>query len=264
MRASWCRRQALRWAVALAGLACVMAVRAQAPITVFAAASLADVLEDARREWQATGASAVRMSFAASSTLARQIESGAPADVFISADEQWVDYLAQRAFVVPGSRRVVAGNRLVFIASARASAAQRAFRCEPGFDLVALLGRGRLVVGDPAHVPVGRYAQQALTALGAWPVAQSRLVPADNTRAALALVERGEVPLGIVYATDAAHSREVVVACAIAPEHHAPIVYPMVLIARGASVSPEARAFAQWLAGPRGREIFLRHGFTAP
>jgi molybdate transport system substrate-binding protein len=232
------------------------AARAQG-ITVFAAASLTNAIEDAARAYRAATGKAVRLSFAASSALARQIEQGAPAAVYVSADEQWMDYVARRGLIVAATRATLLSNRLVLVVPATDA---RDFPLRPGFDFAAVLGAGgRLACGDPAHVPAGRYAQQALTWLGAWPAVERRLVRADNVRVALAYVERGEVPAGIVYATDAALSSKVRVAGTFPAASHVPITYPAAVVAR--NDSPAAREFLAYLRGDTARAIFVRYGF---
>ncbi len=183
-----------------------VAARAQG-LTVFAAASLTDAMHDVAALWQAAGHPPFRASFAASSTLARQIEQGAPANLFASADEKWMDYLAQRGLIAADTRTDLLGNDLVLIVPADKPTN---VIIGPGFDLTTLLGpNGRLSVGDPAHVPAGIYAEQALKKLGMWDKVAPRLAPAADVRSALLLVERGEAPAGIVYATDAAASDRV-------------------------------------------------------
>ncbi len=179
-------------------------------LTAFAAASLTDAMKAIDQAWVAQGHPAIRMSFAASSTLARQLDHGAHANIFASADEAWMSWAIERHLIVEQSRRDVLSNQLVLVVPKEHA---RTVDIKPGFDLAALLGKtGRLAVGDPAHVPAGRYAEQALTKLGVWDVAKKRLAPSESVRSALLLVERGEVPAGIVYATDAAASSQVVVA----------------------------------------------------
>ena len=216
--------------------------RAQpAPLTVFAAASLQDGLRALEPAWRANPARPpLRLSFAASSALARQIEQGAPADLFASADEPWMDYLQQRNLVLPDSRTSPLGNRLVLIAPADQPGE---VALTPGVDLLARLGaQGRLATGDPASVPVGKYAQAALTTLGVWNATAPRIARAESVRAALLLVERGEAPLGIVYATDAAASKGVWVLGTFPEDTHPPISYPFALTRRGDR--PEAQALA--------------------
>jgi len=226
-------------------------------LTVFAAASLANALEDIGRLHREAGGGIVRFSFAASSTLAKQLEAGAPAGIFVSADVRWMDYAVQKKLVLPASRVVIAGNTLVLVVPAsRATTVTIA----PGFDLGAIIGGdGRIATGDPAHVPVGRYAQEALTRLGVWNIAERRLVRADNVRAALVLVERAEAPFGIVYATDAAASRGVALAATFPRESHPPIAYPFAIVA-GRDV-PAARAWLAALQTPAARAVFAKHGF---
>jgi molybdate transport system substrate-binding protein len=240
-------------ALLVAALVCVAAPAARAQsVLVYAAASLTDALREATA---AVGLQA-RFSFAASSTLARQIENGAPADVFASADEEWADYLAQRGRLVAGSRTTFLSNRLVLVVPADRA---RAVELRRDMDFAALLGNGRLAVGDPAHVPAGRYARAGLEWLGAWAAAEPRLARADSVRAALALVERGEAPFGVVYATDAAASRGVAVAATFPRESHAPIAYPFAIVA--GRDSPAARAYLAALQTPAARAVFAKHGF---
>jgi molybdate transport system substrate-binding protein len=228
-------------------------------LTVFAAASLTDAMKDVAAAWERQGHAALRLSFGASSTLARQIEQGAPANLFASADEQWMDYLASRDLIVPGTRRDLLANRLVLIVPAGRA---RQLAIGPGFELAALLGGdGRLATGDPAHVPAGIYARQALQKLGVWDVARPRLAPTADVRGALLLVERGEAPVGIVYATDAAISRGVTIAGVFPDDSHDPIAYPFAVTRPGDT--PEARALLGFLAGPDARAIFASRGFTA-
>lgn len=242
----------------LAGLAQAHPATAARPvITVFAAASLTESLGESARGYEAAQGVTVKLSVAASSVLARQIESGAAADLFISADSAWMDYLEERGLVQATSRRDLLGNRLVLVAPA---GSRVVVDLRPGVDLAAALGSdGRLAIAEPEGVPAGRYAVAALQALGAWQAVENRTVPAENVRAALAFVARGEAPLGVVYATDAAVEPRVRVVATFPPESHAPIVYPAALI-RGAS--PAAAAFLAWLAGPEAGIIFTTAGFT--
>ncbi|MBX6742192.1 MAG: molybdate ABC transporter substrate-binding protein [Acetobacteraceae bacterium] len=233
------------------------ALAQDAPLTVFAAASLQDGLRALDPLWRQRGGRALRLSFAASSALARQIEQGAPADLFASADETWMDYLAQRGLIRPETRQDLLGNALVLV-----TPADRPLQVDlvKGVDLLSLLGpEGRLATGDPAHVPAGRYAQQALTWLGAWDKLAPRLARADNVRAALLLVERGEAPLGIVYATDAAASRRVRVAGTFPPGSHTPVSYPFALTR---NADPAARDLLRFLVGPEAAAVWRNLGFT--
>jgi molybdate transport system substrate-binding protein len=241
----------------LPGAAPLRSRPADGALTVFAAASLQNAFEDVGRLHAQRAGAAPRFSFAASSLLARQIEQGAPASVFASADEAWMDHLERRGLLAEGTRRALLGNRLVLVVPA---ASPLRLELKPGVDLAALLGRdGRWVTGDPGSVPVGRYAQQALTALGAWEAAQGRLVRAVNVRAALALVERGEAAAGIVYATDAALSGRVRVAAQFPPDSHHPVRCPVAVVRR--HDAPVAREFLRLLGAPEAAAVFRRHGF---
>jgi len=225
-------------------------------IVVFAAASLADVLGEIDKAFTARTGIEVKASFAASSVLARQIESGAKADVLFSADEEWMDYLAQRNLLQPRSRHDVVGNRLVLIAPA---ASKVKIAIEPGFSVTEALGpNGRLATGDPDSVPVGKYAQAALTRLGAWNAIAPRLVRAENVRAALAYVARGEAPLGIVYATDAQAEKRVKVVGMFPADSHPPILYP---VAATAAATANGMKFAEFVRGNVSRDIFIEYGF---
>ena len=240
----------------LAPIACAGAARAQ-DLTVFAAASLTDAMKDVSAAWQKQGHPALRMSFGASSTLARQIEQGAPANLFASADEKWMDYLAKANLLADGTRRDLLSNQLVLIVPA---AHARTIAINPSLDIDALLGPGgRLAVGDPAHVPVGIYAEQALRNLGMWDSVQPRLARTDDVRSALLLVERGEAPAGIVYATDAAVSKAVMIAGTFPADSHDPVSYPFAVTKSGDSA--EARALMTFLSGAPARAVFAQRGF---
>ena len=227
-------------------------------ITVFAAASLTDVLQEIGKAFREKTGVAVRFSFAASSALAKQVETGAPADAFVSADLEWMDYLANHGSVDLKSRRNVAGNELVLIAPADGDVK---LAITKDFPLAAALGEGRLAVADPASVPAGRYAKAALTSLGVWGQVGPKLAPAESVRAALALVSRGEAPLGIVYRTDARVDPKVKVVGVFPAGSYPPIVYPAARLANGAAA---AAAFVEFLAGADAQGIFARYGFTAP
>jgi len=215
---------------------------------VLAAASLQEALTDAGEAWAAAGHIAPRLSFAGSSALARQVEAGAPADLFISADEQWMDYLAERDLLRPGSRRVIATGDLVLVAPLSSQA-----------NGIAALDHGRLALADPDAVPAGRYAKAALQNLDLWSGIAPRVVPAENVRAALALVERGEVPLAIVYASDAGVSPAAKVIFRFAPDTHPPIRYPAAILRT--ATHPDAGAFLDFLASPAGQRILAARGF---
>jgi molybdate transport system substrate-binding protein len=226
-------------------------------IVLFAAASLTDVLGEISNAYKAQYGVEVKSSFAASSVLARQIEGGARADVFFSADEEWMDYLTQRKLVQSQTRADVVGNQLVLIAPA--SSKVTAVDIKPGFSLTKELGpRGRLATGDPDSVPVGKYAQAALTKLGAWDDHSKKLVRAENVRAALAYVARGEAALGIVYSTDALAEKRVKVVGTFPADSHPPIRYP---VAATNTATSDGVRFAVFVRGAESREIFKKYGF---
>jgi molybdate transport system substrate-binding protein len=224
-------------------------------ITVFAAASLTNVLQELGDGFTKETSNPVRFSFAASSALARQIENGSPADVFFSADVEWMDYLQARNLIQPDTRHNVLGNRLVLIAPTDSKVK---LKIEPGFALATALGKGRLATGDPDAVPAGRYAREALTSLGVWAEVADRLVRADSVRSALAFVDRGEAPLGIVYDTDALIDKQVRVVDVFPDNSHLPIVYPVALTSRAGA---DAAKFVAYLRGPAGDIAFKAHGF---
>lgn len=231
---------------------------ANAQVSVFAAASCTDALNEIGKAYVASGGKAIVPSFASSSTLAKQIENGAPANIFISADEQWMNYLADKSLLAAGTRFNLLGNRVVLIAPKDSSVGK--VEIGQGFPLANLLGDGRLAVGDPAHVPVGIYTQAALEKLGVWGTVQSKLAPADSVRAALAFVERGETPFGVVYATDAAASDKVKIVGVFPEDSHPPVVYPAALIA--GKDTAEAKEFFAFLKGDQAKDIFRRYGFA--
>ncbi len=226
-------------------------------LTVFAAASLTNAMKDIAGLWVKAGHPAPQLSFASSSTLAQQIQQGAPVNVFASADEKWMNYLAKGDLLAPGTRRDLLGNDLVLIVPATHPIHVDIHK---GFDLAALLGPdGRLSVGDPSHVPAGIYAAQALRKLGLWETISPHLAPAPDVRSALLLVERGEAPAGIVYGTDAAISKAVAVAGVFPDSSHDPVTYPFAVTKAGDT--EQARAFLDFLSTPRAREIWIKRGF---
>ena len=233
-------------------------VRAQSPgPTIFAAASLKNALDDIAAAWVREGRPAPRISLAASNTLARQIEAGAPADLFVSADLDWMDDLQGKGLLRPDTRVSLLANSIVLVAP-KESATPVAIA--PGFDLAAALGSGRLAMGNVDAVPAGKYGKAALEKLGAWDGVKDRIAGADSVRGALLLVSRGEAPLGIVYATDAVADPNVVVVGTFPADSHPPIVYPVALLKDGAS--PEAAAFLAFLRGPAAKAAFERQGFV--
>ncbi|MGH6892601.1 MAG: molybdate ABC transporter substrate-binding protein [Dongiaceae bacterium] len=238
----------------IGGVATILA--ADQKVTVFAASSLTDVLKAAAATWQSKGNGAIVLSFGSSSTIAKQIEQGAPADIFASADETWMAYLVERNLIAGDTVRRPIGNDLVLVGAPGTS---HIIKIEPGFDLLSALRGGRLAIGDPKSVPAGRYARQALTNLGVWDKIAPHLAPAPNVRAALALVQRGEAPLGIVYATDAMGLGEMKMLTLFPEDSHDPIVYPMAIVA--GRDRPDAKAFFDFLTGPDGLALFGRYGF---
>jgi molybdate transport system substrate-binding protein len=227
------------------------------PVTVFGAASLSDALSDIGHAYRAD----VRFSFAASSTLARQIEAGAPAGIFASASVSWMDYLQDRTLIDASSRVSPIGNSLVLIVPG--DSPHTTISLDQPQALNHILGAaGRLAMADPAHVPAGLYARQALQTTGLWPAVETRTAFANDVRGVLALVERGEVPVGIVYATDAAISDRVVVGATFAATAHDPIRYSFALVA--AAHNDGAAALLAFMNEPIALDIFRRHGFLTP
>ncbi|MDB5703981.1 MAG: Molybdenum transporter, periplasmic molybdenum-binding protein ModA [Sphingomonas bacterium] len=241
-------------AAMLAGPAC--AAPARAPL-VLAAASLQESMTAAAAAWAKKGHPKPVISFAASSTLARQVQAGAAADLFVSADEEWMDALAAQGLIVPATRSDFLGNRLVVVAPA---GSRVRIPLKPG-PLARVLGAGPLAMADTESVPAGKYGKAALVKLGVWDAVSPHVVRAENVRAALALVERGAAPLGIVYATDARASARVRIAGVFPATSHPPITYPIARLK--ASTNPEAEAFRRFLVSREGKAIFLRFGFSA-
>ena len=225
-------------------------------VTVYGAASLTNALQDIGAKFGASGGAKVKFSFAASSLLARQIEAGSDADMFFSADTEWMTYLADRSLVQTATRKDVLGNHLVLIAPTNSTVQ---LEIKPGFPLAQALGDGRLAVADPDSVPAGKYARQALTSLGVWGSVAERLVRAENVRVALTYVARAEAPLGIVYETDAKAEPKVKSIGTFPPNSHLPIVYPVALTTH--STSAEAKAFLAYVEGPQAADIFRKYGF---
>ncbi len=248
------------WRLGLLLMMLTLAVPADAkgPL-VLAPSSMQDVLGRAADQWASDGHDRPVLSFAGTGALARQVESGAAADIFISADAEWMAHVAARGRLAPGTRATIAGNRLVVV---RRTEADGPNRLENGRALLRALGQDRLAVADPASVPAGRYAEAGLRDLGIWPQVEPRLVRAENVRAALALVERGAAPLGIVYASDARASAMVRRIASFPENSHPPIVYPAALLR--ASTHPGARPFLKYLRSQEARKLFVAHGFTVP
>jgi molybdate transport system substrate-binding protein len=226
-------------------------------VVVFAAASLTNALDAAAKLFEQQGGAHAKISYAASSVLAKQIESGAPADLFISADLDWMNYLEQRHLIQPQTRRNLLGNRLVLIAPADSDVH---VEIKPGFDLAALLKGGHLAMADTDSVPAGKYGKSALEKLGVWSNVAATVAPAESVRAALLFVSRREAPLGIVYATDAAADSRVKIVGVFPEDTHPPIIYPAALTAD--SKNPSAARLLEFLGSPAAKPIFEKEGFT--
>ncbi|MES2754617.1 MAG: molybdate ABC transporter substrate-binding protein [Pseudomonadota bacterium] len=226
------------------------------PPLVLAAASLQESLTAAAEVWTRAGHKRPAISFAASSTLARQVAAGAPADLFFSADAEWMDDLARRGLLAAGTRSDVLGNRLVVVARA----GTRAGRLNSRAAIARTLAAGPLAMADPDSVPAGKYGRAALTRLGAWSAVAPRVVRGENVRAALALIERGAAPYGIVYATDARASKAVRIVGTFPAASHPPIVYPLARLR--ASTSSQAEAFRRFLTSAAGKRVFAQYGFA--
>lgn len=255
MNAFAARRAVLALVLSLV-LSAGQAAESRPPVAVFAAASLTDALRRVGDDFTKETGVPVKFSFAASSTLARQIQAGSPADVFVSADLDWMDYLEKRDLIRKASRHNLLGNRLALIAPVDSKVV---LKIAPHFALRAALGDEHWATGDPDSVPVGRYAREALTSLGVWDEVADKLVRAENVRGALMFVERGEVPIGIVYQTDAAIDPKVRVVDFFPAGSHAAIVYPAALLP---AASEDAARFHAYLQGPQAKAVFTGFGFT--
>lgn len=252
-------RRRLAGALLALGLLAPLTVQAAEPVTVFAAASLKNALDETAAAFSADTGTELVISYAASSALAKQIEAGAPADLFISADIPWMDYLAERDRIDPASRTDLLGNELVLVAPS--ASPLEATGITPSLDLAGMLGEGRLAVGQVDSVPAGKYAKAALQSLDLWTAIQPKLAQSDNVRAALALVSREEAPLGIVYASDAASDADVKVIGTFPGDSHPPIIYPVALVLADRP-NDEAAAFLAYLKGEKARAAFGKAGFT--
>lgn len=227
-----------------------------ADVTVFGAASLADALKEIAADYQKQSGKQVAVSLAASSVLARQIEASGGADVFISADLDWMDYLDNKNLIQHDTRENLLGNKLVLVAG---KDVDTNIAVAPHFDLLGALKGGRLAMADPDSVPAGKYGRTALISLGAWNGVVNHVVNAENVRVALAYVARGEAPLGIVYETDAKADSNVKIVGVFPESSHQPILYPVALVK---DAKPEARTFLAYLASPAARAVFEKDGFT--
>lgn len=241
----------------VSGLAVVLTSPAMAEPTVFAAASMKTALDEVASAWKAETGKTASISYAASSALAKQIEAGAPADIFISADRDWMDYLGERQLIDAATRVDLLGNSIVLVAP-KDSASE--IDIAKGFPLASLLGDGRLAMANVDSVPAGKYGKAALEHLGVWDSVKDRLAQAENVRSALVLVSRGETPLGIVYQTDAAADPGVKVVGTFPPASHPPIVYPVALTAGTADA--DAGAFVAFLQTVTAKAVFEKQGFT--
>jgi molybdate transport system substrate-binding protein len=239
------------------GLLLAPAMAWAADPVVFAAASLKNALDDAAKAYEAKTGHKVIISYAGSSALAKQIEQGAPADIFISADLDWMDYLAGKNLIKNETRRNFLGNRLVLVAPADSTLS---IKIAPGFELARALGNNRLAVADPASVPAGKYAKASLEKLGVWDSVKDKLAQAENVRAALAFIAQGEAPLGIVYQTDATAEPKVKIVDTFPADSHAPIIYPVAQTA--SSTNPDASVFLDYLGSEDARKIFEGQGFA--
>ena len=250
--------RSLRRALAAFVFLCAPLAVHAADITVFAAASLSDALKDVEKTYETKTGHSAALSFAASSALARQSEASQGADIFISADNDWMDYLDRKGLIDRASRKTLLGNHLVLIAPLGSNPV---LTIAPHFDLLGALQGGRLSLADPDSVPAGKYAKTALLYLGVWNSVADHLASAENVRVALAYVARGEAPLGIVYTTDALSEPKVHIIGAFPDNSHQPIVYPAALTR---DAKPMAREFLDYLETPAARDIFRKYGFTLP
>ncbi len=225
-------------------------------VIVFAAASLKNALDSASAAWQKEAGTAVKIIYAASSTLAKQLEEDSPAQIFISADEDWMNYAAAKGLIEPESRSDLLGNQLVLVAPKDSAAALNLI---PGADLAKALGGGRLAIGNVDSVPAGKYGKAALEKLGLWASVADKLAQAESVRAALLLVSRGEAPLGVVYWTDAASGASVKIAGIFPADSHPPIRYPIALTVKA---GPAAAAFLAYIKSEKAAPFFKAQGFT--
>ena len=246
---------AKRWIVAF--LVAVFAPAAAADVLVFAAASVKDALDAQVAGFRAAGGDKVVVSYGASNALAKQLEAGAPADVFISADLDWMDHLEKKGLVQPGTRVDLLRNTLVLIAPSSSNAS---LRIAPGFDLAHALGKDKLAMANPDSVPAGKYGRAALESLGVWSRVEKQVARAENVRAALVLVSRGEAPFGIVYVTDAKADRGVRIVDTFPAASHPSIVYPAALTTSGKS--PAGKKLLDYLQSPMARRVWAHYGFV--
>jgi molybdate transport system substrate-binding protein len=249
-------RRTVNWCLMGLLLGCVSVVAIAANVTVFAAASLKEAMDDQGKRFAALSGNKVIISYGASNALAKQIEAGAPADAFISADLDWMEHLDQRRLLVPDSRFNLLRNTLVLIAPASSKAA---VRIGPNFDLAAALGQDKLAMANPDSVPAGKYGKAALEKLGVWSSVERQVARAESVRAALALVSRGEAPFGIVYSTDALSDKSVRIVDTFPADSYPPIVYPAALLATGTSAA--GKPLLEFLRSPAARPTWEKYGF---
>lgn len=251
-----------KWKVAVSSFAMAFLVAIASPpasavdVTAFAAASLKEAMDELARRFEVATGNKVIVSYGASNALARQIEAGAPADIFISADRDWMDYLDGKRLVAPNSRFDLLRNALVLVAPASSSAT---LAIGPNFGLAAALGKEKLAMANPDSVPAGKYGRSALEKLGVWMSVERQVARAENVRAALALVSRGEAPFGIVYRTDAMADKGVRVVDVFPPDSYPPIVYPAASLA--GSQSTAAKPLLDYLRAAAARPVWEKHGF---
>lgn len=226
-------------------------------VVVFAAASLKTALDEIAAKWQAETKGVLKISYGASSALAKQMEQGAPADLFISADLDWMNYVEERKLIQSNTRFDLLGNRIALVA---AKYSDLKLDIAPGFDLAGALGNGRLAMANVDAVPAGKYGKAALEKLGAWSSVSTKIAQAADVRAALVLVSRGEAPLGIVYQTDAAADPSVKIVGLFPADAHPPIIYPAAQLAT--SKNPAAKNFLDYLGGATAKPLFEKQGFT--
>jgi molybdate transport system substrate-binding protein len=226
-------------------------------MVIFAAASLKNALDAINARWRKETGRKVAISYAASSALAKQMEQGAPAQMFISADLDWMDYVEKKGLIKPETRSNLLGNRIVLIAPKDKAPA---VDIKQGFDLAKVLGDGRLAMANVDTVPAGKYGKAALEKLGVWASVSGKLAQAENVRAALLLVSRGEAPAGIVYQTDATSDRNVKIIGTFPEDTHPPIIYPIALTAD--ATHPDAAAFLAYIRSDKAKPLFEAQGFT--
>ncbi len=242
---------------ALLALSSLPAVAQTNEVLVFAAASMKTALDDIAKQWQVETGKSVKVSYAASSALAKQIEQGAPADLFISADSDWMNYVAGKSLIKPATRVDMLGNRIVLVA---AKDSKVSLKIAPNFDLAGALGSDRLAMANVESVPAGKYGKAALETLGVWGAIAKKVAQADDVRATLLLVSRGEAPLGIVYQTDAAADANVKIVDAFPTDSHPAIIYPAAVLA--SSKNADAEAFVAYLRSAKAKPLFEKQGFS--